>query len=104
MVKNYKILASEILTLVGGEENVENVVHCVTRLRFYLRDASSANTEKIEKLDGVMGVVQASGQYQVVIGPAVDDVYKEITGMLTLSEEDTHAASEEREAPQSSFF
>jgi len=53
----------------GGKENVRSVTHCITRVRFYLKDNNKAKTDIISNLDGVIDVVQAGGQYQVVIGP-----------------------------------
>lgn len=76
--KDYPQLAKDIITLVGGEENVESLTHCVTRLRFKLKDESIAQTEQIEALKGVLQVMKASGQYQVVIGTDVTQVYDEI--------------------------
>ena len=75
---NYENLAKQILKNVGGQENVSNLTHCATRLRFNLRDLSKANTEEIKKTKGVMGVVDKGGQYQVIIGNDVNHVYKEI--------------------------
>lgn len=75
---NYENLAKEILKNVGGKENVSNLTHCATRLRFNLKDVSKANTETIKKTKGVMGVVDKGGQYQVIIGNDVNHVYKEI--------------------------
>lgn len=91
--KDYEMLAAEIIELVGGRENINSVIHCVTRLRFYLKDHSRADTGKIKELDGVMGAVEASGQYQVVVGPAVDDIYKELTAQLP-STDDTDQKEE----------
>ncbi|MXQ52070.1 PTS transporter subunit EIIC [Salinicoccus hispanicus] len=85
--ENYQELARQIVEQVGGEENIDNVIHCVTRLRFYLKDPKLPDTEKIKDLDGVMGVALAGGQYQVVVGPAVDDIYKEVMAQLSPSEE-----------------
>lgn len=84
---NYKDLASTIIELVGGKKNVNNVTHCVTRLRFSLVNESLAQTEKIEKLDGVIGVKKAADQYQVIIGTAIEDVYKEVEKMIDHQEE-----------------
>lgn len=84
----YKILAGEILELLGGEKNVIKVIHCITRLRFYLKDSSKADKEKIQNLSGVMGVVEAGGQYQVVIGAAVDEVYEEVVSQLASNEDE----------------
>lgn len=74
--KDYPKLAKDILALVGGEENVVSLTHCVTRLRFKLHDESKADKAQLEALDGVLQVVQASGQYQVVIGQDVTAVYE----------------------------
>lgn len=71
-------LAKEILENVGSETNVTSLVHCVTRLRFKLIDSSKTNKDIIEKLDGVLSVVENGGQFQVVIGNKVGEVYKEI--------------------------
>ena len=74
----YHELAGEILKNVGGIENVKSVRHCITRLRFVLKDEKIANDDVISNLDGVIQVMKAGGQYQVVIGAAVDDVYEEL--------------------------
>jgi PTS system beta-glucosides-specific IIC component len=66
------------LAHVGGKENVSSVKHCVTRLRFHLKDESKADTDYLQKRDGVVTVVKAGGQYQVVIGNHVPDVYDEV--------------------------
>lgn len=67
--------AKQILKLVGGKSNVQNLVHCATRLRFTLKDESKANKKALEALPDVLSVVQSGGQYQVVIGPQVADYY-----------------------------
>lgn len=76
----YHELAGDILKNVGGIDNVKSVRHCITRLRFVLKDDKVANDEAISSLDGVIQVMRAGGQYQVVIGAAVDDVYDELVG------------------------
>ena len=75
---DYKPLATTILANVGGKENVSGVVHCATRLRFTLKDDTKANTDVIKKTKGVLSVVNAGGQYQIVIGPDVPQVYQEV--------------------------
>ena len=75
---NYENLAKQILKNVGGQENVSNLTHCATRLRFNLKDLSKANTEAIKKTKGVMGVVDKGAQYQIIIGSDVANVYKEL--------------------------
>lgn len=75
---DYKKLATDIVDLVGGEKNVQSVTHCATRLRFNLKDDSAAQTDRLKGTKGVMGVVNKGGQYQVVIGSDVANVYREI--------------------------
>ncbi len=74
----YQTLCDNVIKNVGGKENVISVTHCVTRLRFKLADESKANTEAMKATQGVMKVIQTGGQYQVVIGPQVDEVYKDL--------------------------
>ncbi len=78
MAKDYDMLAKEIVANVGGDENIISLAHCMTRLRFKLKDESKANTEAITNLKGVLQVLQAAGQYQVVIGTDVTEVYDRI--------------------------
>ncbi len=72
---NIERLSLDILSLIGSKDNVISVYHCVTRLRFMLRDENLADTEAIRKLDGVLGVAEQNGQYQVIIGNQVGTVY-----------------------------
>ncbi|MDQ0226397.1 PTS system beta-glucosides-specific IIC component [Metabacillus niabensis] len=74
----YEQLAKDIIQNVGGNENVISVVHCVTRLRFKLKDEGKANTDVLKNMDGVVTVMKSGGQYQVVIGNHVPDVYKDV--------------------------
>ena len=74
-MKKYENLAKFIIENVGGKENVISLTHCITRLRFKLKDESRANKEALEKNDGVASVIQKGGQYQVVIGNHVEDVF-----------------------------
>lgn len=74
--------AKEIVKNVGGAENIKSLTHCVTRLRFVLKNESLADTSKIEKLDDVMSVLKKGGQYQVVIGPKVSKMYEEVQNVL----------------------
>ena len=78
---DFKQLAATILENVGGKQNVKSVVHCATRLRFTLVDSSKANTEVLSKTKGVLKVVDAGGQYQIVIGPDVPQVYQEVVAL-----------------------
>lgn len=74
----YKVLAEEILSGVGGRENVKSLVHCATRLRFKLKDNSKADAELLKRNPGVIMVVESGGQFQVVIGNHVGDVFNAI--------------------------
>ncbi|MEH7251346.1 beta-glucoside-specific PTS transporter subunit IIABC [Neobacillus niacini] len=74
----YDQLAKDIIENVGGKENVNSVVHCITRLRFKLKDEGKANTDVLKNMDGVVTVMKSGGQYQVVIGNHVPDVYKAV--------------------------
>src|SRR5690625_4645200 len=84
----YYALATDLIELVGGEENIDKVIHCVTRLRFYLKDKTIPDKNKIENLNGVMGVVESGGQYQIIVGEAVDEIYKKVISQLFVSDEE----------------
>lgn len=73
-----KAIAEAVLAAVGGKENVTFVAHCITRLRFNLKDNSIVTDEDVKAIKGVLGVNRAGAQYQVIIGPNVDQVYKEL--------------------------
>ena len=78
MAKNYKVIAEKIVEEIGGEENVSSLVHCITRLRFVLKSENKADEEALKNTDGVMQVIKAGGQYQIVIGQDVGNVYDAI--------------------------
>ncbi|WIL69827.1 beta-glucoside-specific PTS transporter subunit IIABC [Staphylococcus cohnii] len=80
----YENLAQEIVEKVGGEENINSLTHCITRLRFKLKDENKADTEFLKNHDEIVTVMQSSGQYQVVIGNHVPDVYDAITKVTHL--------------------
>lgn len=98
MSTDYKKLAATIIELVGGEKNVSAVTHCATRLRFNLNDDSKAQTDKIKSTKGVMGVVNKGGQYQVVIGSDVQNVYREIL-QLGSFEDSNSGEEQEKKGP-----
>ncbi len=75
---DYKELAKAILIDVGGKENVISFTHCATRLRFNLKDDSKINKEHLDSMKGVMGTVNKGGQFQVIIGSDVPNVYREL--------------------------
>ncbi len=78
---NYKTTAEQIIEKIGGQENIKAVTHCATRLRFNLMDDTKANTEEVKAIDGVVGVSNKGGQYQIIIGPAVNRVYDEVVAL-----------------------
>ena len=94
--KNKK-LAEQIVKLVGGKDNVISLVHCVTRLRFKLKDEKKADDNAIKQLKGVMGVAHAGGQYQVIIGNNVADVYDQVMPLLGLSSEEEVTTDDEKD-------
>lgn len=84
MAIDYRITAEELVKELGGDSNIENVAHCATRLRFILKDESIVDSEKVNKIPGVITTVQAGGQYQVVIGNHVKDAFEFITELVTV--------------------
>jgi PTS system beta-glucosides-specific IIC component len=87
----YEALASEILAGVGGRDNVKSLVHCATRLRFKLRDDRRANAAALKKNPGVIMVVESGGQFQVVVGNHVAEVYRAVNQVGGLGEGDAAA-------------
>lgn len=81
-----KQLAESIIEYVGGQDNIISLVHCATRLRFALKDDNKANADILKKQKGVITVVQSGGQFQVVIGNNVADVYNNIMQLTNLNE------------------
>lgn len=79
---DFNKMAKEILENIGGKENVKDVTHCYTRLRFSLLDFSKVNKERLSEVEGVLTVVESMEQLQVVIGNKVDRVYKELEPLL----------------------
>ncbi|MEK4971243.1 PTS transporter subunit EIIC [Niallia sp. FSL R7-0648] len=100
---NYGALAKKIVQEVGGKENINSVIHCVTRLRFNLKDQSLANTEVIKDMDGVMTVVISGGQYQVVIGDQVPIVYAEVVNLIGGGTSQNVEAAEESDEKKGLF-
>lgn len=88
----YDQLAKKIIESVGGEQNVSSLVHCATRLRFVLKDKAKADKLKLEKLEGVIAVKESGGQFQVVVGNTVPEVYQAIGKQTKLMEESTETS------------
>lgn len=79
---SYDKLATFIIKNVGGKDNINNLIHCITRLRFYLKDESKANDDVLKNQRGILDVMHAGGQYQVVIGNEVTNVYDAVMKQL----------------------
>jgi len=93
----YEKLAKEILENVGGKENINSLTHCITRLRFRLKDESKANDEALKNNPGVVTVMKSAGQYQVVIGNHVPAVFEDVCAIAGISND---APAAEAEAPK----
>lgn len=88
----YNELVNQIIRNIGGKENIAQVRHCVTRLRFNLVDDGAADEVAIKNIDGVVTVVKGAGQFQVVIGNHVPDVYKEVLEVTGIQNQDVRSA------------
>lgn len=99
----YEKLAKDIIENVGGKGNINSLTHCVTRLRFKLKDENKANTDVLKSMDGVVTVVKSGGQYQVVIGNHVPDVYADVVKVAGLATESSEE-SEEKMKPFDRFI
>ncbi|MED4799309.1 beta-glucoside-specific PTS transporter subunit IIABC [Bacillus atrophaeus] len=101
---DYHKVSKELLQLVGGEENVQSVIHCMTRLRFNLHDNAKADRSRLEQMDGVMGTNISGEQFQIIIGNNVPKVYKALLENSGLSEENTKGASGQKKNVLSALF
>lgn len=105
MASKYDGLARIIVQNVGGKSNIISLTHCVTRLRFKLKDESLAQTEVLKETDGIVTVIQSGGQYMVVIGNQVPDVYKAVVAVGHLDAVADAGASEadNKDKPKEKF-
>lgn len=101
---NYKELAKQILQHVGGEKNVALVTHCATRLRFNLKDSQKANVNELKEMNGVLGVVEKGGQFQVVIGSDVPNVFKELNALGNFNSESSEVHATEQKSRMNLIF
>ena len=97
----YRKLAEDIVENVGGRDNISSVTHCITRLRFHLKDESIAKDDVLKNMEGVVTVMHSAGQYQVVIGNHVPFVYEDVCQVCGIGNEPKEAAKEE--APKGVF-
>lgn len=91
----YEQLAKNIVKEIGGKENISSLTHCITRLRFKLKDESKANDNALKNMDGVITVMKSGGQYQVVIGNHVPYVYADVCSVAGLSNESVSDSKDE---------
>lgn len=94
---DYENVAKKILQRVGGKENVVSLIHCMTRLRFTLKDESIVDDEAVRNTKGVMGIMKKAGQYQIIIGNDVGSVYEELCKLGSFSEKSPCAPAPKRE-------
>lgn len=85
----YESLVRAILNEIGSEHNIASVTHCMTRLRFTLKDDSKANIDHVKNIAGVVGCVNKGGQFQIVIGTHVADVYNDLVQIAHIQNENT---------------
>lgn len=93
---NYQDLAKVIIDKVGGEGNVKSLTHCATRLRFNLKDDQKPDEKTLKNTPGIMGVVNKGGQYQVIIGSDVGNVYKEIITQTNIANDEVKSLEEDK--------
>lgn len=93
--KSYDSLAKKIISLVGGEENIINLTHCVTRLRFKLKSDEKANEQELKKIKEVLSIVKGNGQFQIVVGSIVEDLFNSIQNIIKV---DNSEVTEEKKS------
>lgn len=93
-------LASDCVRLVGGKENVNTVTHCFTRLRFQLKDKSKADLAALKELDGTLDALEVGDQTQIIIGPQVNEVFKEVEKIVGAGVADATPVDENLDAPE----
>lgn len=101
-VKDYTELSNQILECVGGRENITGFFHCVTRLRFELKEKSKLDEKRIKGLDGVIGIKWVGNQFQIIIGSSVADVYEKICEISGIKPEDEVAVDDDKTAKPAS--
>lgn len=102
--KNYESLAKEVVEKVGGVDNINSLFHCVTRLRFKLKDSSKADREAIKNIQGVLSVVEGNGQFQVVIGNHVTDVFETVLNLFPQIKSESMSIDDVEEKPSGNIL
>lgn len=85
--QKYDVLCEELLAAIGGKNNMVSALHCETRLRFYVKDRSLVDKEKVNRIKGVLGSQFVGDQFQVIIGQHVHDVYADLCKVAGVEEE-----------------
>ncbi|RRJ64661.1 PTS beta-glucoside transporter subunit EIIBCA [Paenibacillus oralis] len=98
-----KEMSKKIIEFIGGKDNISELTHCVTRLRFVLKDEAKAQTEEIEKLN-VLGVQKQGGQYQIIVGDNVGKLYNEIIEQIPGFEDSSNQAQAPADTKKESIF
>ncbi|WP_145321778.1 beta-glucoside-specific PTS transporter subunit IIABC [Paenibacillus xylanexedens] len=101
---NTKALADNIVEQVGGESNIVSLSHCATRLRFRLIDEKNTNKEEIKKMQGILSVVESGGEFQVVVGNHVEEVYKEIISNTSINRSSQESTEKTKTRPLDGVF
>lgn len=96
---NNRDTAEQVISLLGGKDNITTYLHCVTRLRFNIKDESKADMKKIKSVPGVMGTAIQNGQYQVIVGTNVEQVFKEVDKLLKTENAPDHLAKPHSDQP-----
>lgn len=91
----YHELAKKIVANVGGKENINSLTHCITRLRFKLKDEGQAKDDILKNMDGVVTVMKSGGQYQVVIGNHVPAVFEDVIEIAGITNEGAEDSSDQ---------
>lgn len=97
-VRNYQQLALDVIRLVGGKKNIASAERCATRLRLVLHEKPAGAEEEVKKLPGVITVVEKGGQFQVVIGPHVGDVFAVVSKELELDQKQTEDVPQKKQS------
>lgn len=102
IIMSYKELANQIIDQIGGKDNVIRAWHCVTRLRFHVKDEQKVDLTKVKEISGVMGAQFQNGQLQIIIGNKVSDAYKEIEAIVGVQEKEE--VQDNQKGPLSRFL
>lgn len=95
MANKYQELADHVIALIGGKENVSSFTHCMTRLRLNIKDQSIVKQAEVNELPGVVGTQWQNDQFQVIIGPSVDEAYRTIAQKHGFSMNESVEANED---------